>query len=135
VCPSYGNANRHYYMNKPVSETILDALIGVQFALNAQVYQQTGLALDDYKVLDAATSNAVASGANPSFSDNVAGLVKKGLLEKVSIDESQSYYCPSAEGRELLRRADIVATSALSNVFGKLTDSERRLLRKLARNA
>jgi hypothetical protein len=122
-------------MNKPVSETILDALIGVQFALNAQVYQQTGLALDDYKVLDAATSNAVASEANPSFFDNVAGLVKKGLLEKVSIDESQSYYYPSAEGRELLRRADIVATSALSNVFGKLTDSERRLLRKLARNA
>jgi hypothetical protein len=118
-------------MKKPVSESVVDALLGVQLALNAHVYQQTGLALEELTILDDAASDPPSSNSTARYSEVVAGLIEKGLLENVFVGLHQWHYRPSLKGYELLRRAGTIAATAFSTIIEDLTEQECHILRKL----
>jgi hypothetical protein len=118
-------------MKNPAFESVVDALLGVQFALSAHVYQQTGLALEELTILNDALSDTPSPSSAARSSEVVAGLIEKGLLENVFVGQHQWHYRPSLKGYELLRRAGTIAATALSSIIQELTEKECLILRKL----
>jgi hypothetical protein len=120
-------------MNKPFFETLVDALLRLRWTLYSMICDETGLSLEEYEGLETvafAYSNRDPLSLAPHITVN---LIDRGLIEEDIVNGPHSFYRLTAEGSQLLQKADAISVRALSNSMRDLTEAERRILRRIDR--
>ena len=120
-------------MNKPLFETLVDALLHLRWTLYSIICDEIGLSLEEYEGLETAAF-AYLNRDRLNVAPHIAvNLIDRGLIEEDIVDRPHSFYRLTEEGNQLLQKAGAVSVRALSNSMRDLTEAERHIVRRIVR--